>query len=422
MKNLSPTELAAVAAVDRDRIADDLTALVRIESVTGNESAVQTEAALRMATAGLEVTRLDIDPTEILSDPDFPGMESPRTVLPVVAGAAGRTGSARRVIICGHIDTVAVGAREHWSNDPFGAEIRDGHLYGRGSMDMKGGVVAGLAALRALVDTEVELEGEAVLLTVPAEEDGGAGMLAAIRAGYTAEMAVITEPTNLEIVTAHAGALTFRLRISGRAAHAAFRLEGVSAIEKLHVIHDALIEDERARNAAERHPAMRDLRLPYPTNLGIVRGGEWSSTVPDALVVEGRYGVRVDEHPAEAERALRDAVAAACASDPWLRDHPAAVEMTGGRFASAALPHTHVLPWSLGETARDVLGKLPAFLGMPYGADMRLLVHQGATPTVLYGPGDPTLAHAPDEHIDLEEIARCARVLAVWTLRALSSG
>ncbi len=421
MKNLTPAELAAVAAVDRDRIADDLTALVRIQSVTGNESAVQTEAALRMATAGLDVTRIDADPREVLSDPDFPGMEAARTVLPVVAGATGQVGADRRVIICGHIDTVAAGAREHWSTDPFGAEIRDGRLYGRGSMDMKGGVVAGLAALRALVETEAELGGEAVLLTVPAEEDGGAGMLAAIRAGYTAEMAVITEPTNLEIVTAHAGAMTFRLTISGRSAHAAFRLEGVSAIEKLHVIHDALIEDERVRNAAERHPAMRDLRLPYPTNLGMVQGGEWSSTVPDALVVEGRYGVRVDESPAQAEQALRDAVAEACAGDPWLREHPASVEITGGRFASAAVPHTHVLPWSLGETARDVLGKLPPFVGMPYGADMRLLVHQGDTPTVLYGPGEPTLAHAPDEHIDLEDVARCARVLAVWTMRALSS-
>ncbi len=421
MKNLSPAELAAVAAVDRDRIADDLTALVRIESVTGNEPAVQTESALRMATAGLEVTRIDADPTAILSDPDFPGMEAPRTVLPVVAGATGRIGSPRRVIIAGHIDTVAAGSRENWSTDPFGAEIRDGHLYGRGSMDMKGGVVAGLAALRALVDIEVELDGEAVLLTVPAEEDGGAGMLAAIRAGYVAEMAIITKPTNLEIVTAHAGALTFRLAIAGRSAHAAFRLEGVSAIEKLHVIHDALIEDERLRNAAERHPAMRDLRLPYPTNLGMVQGGDWSSTVPDALVVEGRYGVRVDESPEQAEQALRDAVAAACAADPWLKDHPASIEITGGRFASAAVPHTHVLPWSLGETARDVLGKLPPFVGMPYGADMRLLVHQGETPTVLYGPGEPTLAHAPDEHIDLEEIARCARVLAVWVMRALSS-
>jgi acetylornithine deacetylase len=286
---------------------------------------------------------------------------------------------------------------------------------------MKGGVVAGLAALRALVDTETELRGEAVLVTVPSEEDGGAGMLAAIRAGYVAEMAVITEPTRLEIVTAQAGAITFRLTVSGRSAHAAYRLQGVSALEKLRVIHDALLADERERNESEQNPAMRDLGLPYPTNLGRISGGDWSSTVPDRVTVEGRYGVRVGETPEQAEQALRDAVAAACAGDEWLRDHPATIETAGGRFASAVVPHTHALPWGLGETARDVLGKLPAFVGVPYGADMRLLINEGATPTVLYGPGDPFLAHAPDEHVELEDVARCARVLAVWVMRALAA-
>src|SRR4051812_42452959 len=318
MKNLTPAELAVVAAVDRDRIGDDLAALVRIPSVTGEEGAVQTEIALRMAHAGLDVTRVDADPSQLAGDPDFPGMEAPRTTLPVVAGATRLPHSPRRVIIAGHIDTVSPGQREDWSTDPFGAELRDGRLYGRGSLDMKGGVVAGLAALRALVDTDTELQGEAVLVTVPSEEDGGAGMLAAIRAGYTADMAVITEPTRLQIVTAHAGALTFRLTVSGRSAHAAYRLKGVSALEKLRVVHDALLADERRRNESELDPAMRALGLPYPTNLGIVSGGEWSSTVPDRLTVEGRYGVRVDESTEQAEAALRAAVAAACEGDEWL--------------------------------------------------------------------------------------------------------
>jgi acetylornithine deacetylase len=409
MKNLTPAELAVVAAVDRDRIGDDLAALVRIPSVTGEEGAVQTEAALRMAHAGLEVTRVDADPSQLAGDPDFPGMEAPRTTLPVVAGATGLAGAPRRVIIAGHIDTVSPGQREDWSTDPFGAELRDGRLYGRGSLDMKGGVVAGLAALRALVDTETELQGEAVLVTVPSEEDGGAGMLAAIRAGYVAEMAVITEPTRI----------TFLLTVSGRSAHAAYRLKGISAIEKLRVIHDGLLADERERNESEQNPAMRDLGLPYPTNLGRISGGVWSSTVPDRVTVEGRYGVRVGETPEQAEQALRDAVATACAGDEWLGDHPASIEITGGRFASAVVPHTHPLPWGLGEAARDVLGKLPAFVGVPYGADMRLLINEGATPTVLYGPGDPFLAHAPDEHVEVEDVARCARVLAVWVMRAL---
>ncbi|HVG68207.1 MAG TPA: ArgE/DapE family deacylase, partial [Gaiellales bacterium] len=419
MKNLTPAELAVVSAVDRDRLADDLAALVRTPSVTGDETAVQTEVALRMATAGLEVTRLDADPAELTVDPDFPGMEAPRTVLPVVAGAAG--GGGKRVIICGHVDTVAAGDPDDWTTDPFGGEIRDGHLYGRGSLDMKAGVVAGLAALRALIDHEVELDGEAVLLTVPSEEDGGAGMLAAIRAGYTADMAVITEPTRLDIVTAQAGAITFRITVPGRSAHAAYRLQGVSALEKLQVVHAALIEDERRRNESETNPAMRDLGLPYPTNIGAVSGGNWSSTVPERVIVEGRYGVMLGETTDAAEAALRDAVAAACEADPWLRDHPATVEVTGGLFASAHVPSNHALPWGLGETARDVLGKLPSFVGVPYGADMRLLVNQGSTPTVLYGPGDPFLAHAPDEHVELEDVARCARVLAVWVMRALSA-
>jgi len=421
MKNLTPAELAVVAAVDRDRIGDDLAALVRIPSVTGEEGAVQTEAALRMAHAGLEVTRVDADPSQLAGDPDFPGMEAPRTTLPVVAGAVGLVGAPRRVIIAGHIDTVSPGQREDWSTDPFGAELRDGRLYGRGSLDMKGGVVAGLAALRALVDTETELLGEAVLLTVPSEEDGGAGMLAAIRAGYTAEMAVITEPTRLEIVTATAGAITFRLTVPGRAAHAAFRLHGVSALEKFWVLHQALVADEAERTAAEQSPAMRDLGLPYPTNIGIVSAGDWSSTVPERLVAAGRYGVAITETPEIAEARLRDVIARACGADEWLRDHPATVEITGGRFDSAAVSSTHVLPWSLGETARDVLGKLPPFVGVPYGADARLLVNQGGTPTVLYGPGEPFGAHAPDEHIDLEEVAKCARVLAVWVMRALTA-
>jgi acetylornithine deacetylase len=420
MKNLTPAELAVVSTVDRDRIADDLQALVRCASVTGNESGVQTEAALRMATAGLEVTRIDADPDALRSDPDFPGMEAPRETLPVVAGTTGATGG-RRLIVCGHIDVVGTGDVSQWTHDPFGGEIVDGTLYGRGALDMKGGVVAGLAALRALVEAEVELAGEVVLLTVPSEEDGGAGMLAAIRAGYVADMAVITEPTRLEIVTAQAGAITFRLTMHGRSAHAAFRQQGVSALEKLWVVHQALLADERAVNEGASHQVMRDLGLPYPTNIGIVQGGDWSSTVPDTLVAEGRYGVAIDETPAQAEERLRDVVARACAADEWLAEHPAEVEITGGRFASAGVSSSHPLPWGLGESARDVLGKLPPFVGVPYGADMRLLINQGDTPTVLFGPGDPFGAHAPDEHVELEEVAKCARVLAVWIMRALGA-
>jgi acetylornithine deacetylase len=421
MKNLTPAELAAVGAVDRDRIAADLAAVVAYPSLTGSEGEVQTELALRMSTAGLEVERVDTPAAELAQDPDFPGVEVPREAHPVVAGRLGDRESGRRAIIAGHVDVVGVGDELQWTSPPFEPRVADGLLYGRGACDMKAGVVAGLAALRAIAESGVELGGEAILLTVPGEEDGGAGMLAAIRAGYCGGAAVITEPTELQVVTAQAGAITFTLTIQGRSAHAAFRREGVSAVEKLWPVMRALEENERERNGAEQLRSMRELGLPYPTSIGRVTAGEWSSSVPDRLVAEGRYGVRVGQTVADAEAELRAVVAEACAGDEWLRSHPAELEITGGRFASASVANDHPLPWGLAETARDVLGKLPDFLGVPYGADARLLIDHGATPTVLYGPGDPNLAHAPDEHVALEDVARCARVLAVWVMRALAA-
>jgi acetylornithine deacetylase len=419
MKNLTPAELATVGAVDRDRIAADLAAVVAHPSLTGSEGEVQTEMALRMTTAGLDVERVDVPAAELALDPDFPGVEVAREVHPVVAGRLGDRESGRRAIIAGHVDVVGGGDELQWTSPPFQPRIADGLLYGRGACDMKAGVVAGLAAMRALVEAEVELGGEAILLTVPGEEDGGAGMLAAIRSGYAGGVAVITEPTELQIVTATAGAITFTLTIEGRSAHAAFRREGVSAIEKLWPIVRALDQNEQERNDGETLRAMRELGLPYPTSIGRVAAGEWSSTVPDRLVAEGRFGVRVGQTVAEAEAELRRVIAEACAADDWLRDHPAGVEISGGRFGSASVANDHPLSWGLAETARDVLGKLPDFLGMPYGADARLLIDHGDTPTVLYGPGDPNLAHAPDEHVALEDVARCARVLAVWLMRTL---
>ena len=421
MKNLTPAELAVVAKVDRDRLTDDLAAIVAIPSVTGEEGAVQTEVALRMTTAGLDVERLDTAAIDLAADPDFPGVEVAREVHPVVTGRLTGDAAGGRVLIAGHIDVVSGGDELAWTSPPFEPRIADGVLYGRGSCDMKAGVVAGLAALRAITEAGVELGGEAMLVSVPGEEDGGAGMLAAIRAGCTGDAAVITEPTRLEIVTAQAGAITFTLTVPGRSAHAAFRRRGVSAVEKLVPVMEALARNEADRNAAERLQSMRDLRLPYPTSIGRVRAGEWSSTVPDRLVAEGRYGVRVGQTAAEAEAELRAVVADACARDEWLAKHPVDVQITGGRFASAGVPSDHPLPWALGAAARDVAGRLPPFVGVPYGSDARLLIHQGATPTVLYGPGDPEAAHTVDEHVALDEVVTCARVLAVWVMRSLAA-
>ncbi len=417
----APAALAA-GAVDPAAVLADLLALLAVPSVTGDESAARDAVAAAMTDRGLDVLAWDADPVALADDADFPGSERPRTTLPLAAGHLRGARPGPRLLLVGHTDVVPPGDPAAWSLDPFTPEVRNGRVYGRGACDMKGGLVAAIAAVAAIRAAigPAGLAGEVAVVAVPSEEDGGAGMLAAIRAGYVGDAAVIAEPTRLEIVTVQAGAITFRLDVPGRAAHASTRLEGVSALEKLEVLHGALRADEAARNAAELRPEMRALGLPYPTIIGTVHGGEWASTVPDRVVAEGRYGVRAGQDAAAAAAELEAVIAAACAADPWLRDHPARVSISGGRFSSAELQADHPLPLGLATAAEAVLGRRPAFVGVPYGADMRLLVHQGATPTVMFGPGDVRVAHAADEHVDVAEVVACARSLAAWVVRSLA--
>ena len=284
---------------------------------------------------------------------------------------------------------------------------------------MKGGAVSALEAVRAIAESDIELRGEVVMVTVPSEEDGGGGALAAIRAGFTGDMAVIPEPTRLEVVIAHAGAITFTLDVPGRAAHASTRLEGVSALDKVLKLMQALVDDERKRNESEAHPLMRAIGLPYPTIIGKVNGGEWASTVLDRVVVEGRYGVRLGQSVDDATADLHRAISAAWNEDEFLRQFPVRLEVTGGKFGSAEVVADHPLPNGIAAAAERVTGRRPAMVGVPYGADMRLFVNEGI-PCVMYGPGDVRLAHAADERVPLEEVVTCARVLCDWLVATLA--
>ncbi|HEY8987420.1 MAG TPA: ArgE/DapE family deacylase [Candidatus Limnocylindrales bacterium] len=413
----------AAATVDRAALIAELQALVRIPSVTGSEEAIQKDLAARLAAAGMRVETPSPEPAAIRADPAWPGEETVRTALPLVVGRLGRSGG-RRLVLSGHVDVVPPGDLTTWTEDPWSGEIRDGRLYGRGACDMKGGVAAILAAIRALVASGAadRLGGELVVAFVPGEEDGGQGTLAAIRAGVTGDLAIITEPSNLDIVVAHAGAITFRLTVPGRAAHASQRREGVSALDNLFTILKALEADETRRNAAESDPLMTALGLPYPTVVGIVSGGEWASNVLDRVVADGRYGVRLGQSPADAAADLRAAIDAANAADPFLRDHPASVEIVGGQFGSGRVPSDHPLPIGLAHAVEGITGRRPALLGEPYGADMRLFINEGDTPCVIFGPGDVKVAHGADEHVPLDEVETCARVLAAWVVQELAGG
>jgi len=419
---LHEVEQRAADAVDPGWTAAAVEQLVRVPSVTGDEGAVQDLVAELLAEADARVERLEPDPAAARRDPDWPGDEMPRDRLPIALGRLGRPGG-RRVVLVGHVDVVPVGDPARWTRDPWAGEREGDRVYGRGAVDMKGGVASILGAVRAITAAGLEdrLEGEILIASVPSEEDGGQGMLAAIRAGVTGDMAIITEPTDLEIVVAHAGALTFKLTVPGRAAHASVRREGVSALDNLQTLVRALEADETARNAAETDPLMTVHGLPYATIIGKISGGAWASSVIDRIEAEGRYGVKLGQTWRDAERDLLRCIDDANESDPFLREHPATVELTGGKFSSARVPADHPLPVGLAAVASAVLGHEPPLTGEPYGADMRLLVQEGNTPTVIFGPGDKRVAHSADEWVSVEAVTACARTLAAWLVRELVS-
>jgi acetylornithine deacetylase len=134
----------------------------------------------------------------------------------------------------------------------------------------------------------------------------------------------------------------------------------------------------------------------------------------DLVEADGRYGVRLGQDCDGAAADLRRAVTDAWMADEWLARFPVDLEVWGGRFDSASIPIDHPLPVAIAGAHRTATGTETSLVGVPYGADMRLLINHGATPTVMYGPGDVRVAHAADEHVPLDEVAACADTLAIW--------
>ncbi len=399
-------------------MVDDICTLVQLPSVSGTDGENEAQAAMakRLASGGLDVDHWRIDLDELQAHVDFPGMEVARTEAWGVAGRLSGTGDGPTLMFNGHVDVVPTGDPSAWPGDPFSGEVVDGRILGRGACDMKAGLLAAHWAVQAIRTAGVALRGDVVVAPVQGEEDGGLGSFALLQRGWTADVCVIPEPTELDVIPANAGALTFRLRIRGRATHAARRTDGVSAIEKFWPIHRALLDLE-ARRHQDIDPLAERWELAHPLAIGTIRAGDWASSVPDFLVAEGRLGVAIGEPVADAKAEFEAAVAAASEQDPWLRDHPAEVEWWGGQFASGRIPaHSDLVGRVQHAHVHASDGRPHEVYGAPYGSDLRLLTGLGGIPTVQYGPGDAQLAHGPHESVPIDEIVITARTLALLAL------
>lgn len=415
-------ESMALESIDKAAVAALLLDLIAVPSVTGSaaESELQHRLARRLDGLGLDVDLWSMDLPALRATPGFPGTEAPRDeAWGLVATTAGDA-DGPTMILQGHVDVVPPGDLARWEGDPFVPRVTGGVVHGRGACDMKAGLVANLAALAAIRSAGITLRGRVAAHFVAGEEDGGLGAFGTLQRGHTGDACIITEPTSGTLVTANAGALTFRIEVPGKATHASTRDAGVNAIDAYLPIREALIGFEAHRNA-DPDPLLAEYAIPYALSVGKLQAGDWASSVPDLLVAEGRLGVRLDESPAAARAAFESCVAAACASDPWLSAHPASVTWPGGEFASGRLPAGDLLRDLVRDANADATeGPRLRERGAPYGSDLRLYAAAGI-PTLQFGPGDVSLAHGPREQVSLSEVVEVARTLVLAVLRGVGT-
>lgn len=413
---MNPAEQKVLNAIDYDGMYKFLSDFVSISSFEGQESKAQLFMAKTLKEHGYDVDQWEIDFEELSKHPHFSISYEREEGLGVV-GTLGVNGG-KSLILCGHVDTVAPGDIDNWDTIPLEATLKDGRIYGRGTCDMKGGIAAALYAVKAVTDT-VNLKGKVIFESCIGEEDGSCGALATSLRGYTADAGIIMEPSETKVAPKVAGAMSFKITVSGRSVHACVKDEGISAIDKFILIHQGLKELESERNKRLTDKDYSRYSAPYAISIGVVSGGQWAGTVPEKVIFEGRIGVAVGEDELEARADLEAKIKEIADNDPWLNENRPTVEWVGYSFASSMVPDDHEIVKALDEAVEEVTSEPSVHEGMTYASDARHLINVGNTPTTVFGPGDIRNAHGPNEYVPVSDMKVTVKTLALTVMRYL---
>ena len=305
------------------------------------------------------------------------------------------------LILSGHLDTVPVGGVP-WQDDPFGAVIRDGRLYGRGTTDMKGGVaamvVAAIRLAHAVATDGTPLRGRLVVALSADEEVGtlGARGLAAHPDFPRTGALIVGEPTGLRPGIAEKGALWIEVRFSGKAAHGAYAHEGASAIAGLIAAMPGVVA------AVEPLPP-HGLLGPPPANIAMMGGGSAPNMVADRAWAK----VDVRSTPGVSHTAVLDAMRAALTTASLPRGVTAEIVVVSDRRSFETAPDAPIVAAATRALAvAGVADTTP--VGLSYYTDAAELLAGGDYATLILGPGLPGLAHQVDEYVPLDDLVRGA--------------
>jgi succinyl-diaminopimelate desuccinylase len=318
-------------------------------------------------------------------------------------------GNGESLCLTAHTDVVGIGSRERWRHDPFGGEVVDGVLYGRGSADSKGQLAAMLAAAAAIKESAGSLDADLyVVAPVDDETAGSLGLRYVFEQGaVSAPYAIYGEATNFKVKRIYKSRLWFDLDVVGKSAHGAFPERGINAIDKAF----AVIEAIRGMDLRNDPIVGAD-----SVNVGLIRGGDQVNKV----CADCRVSFDVRWGPGRSSSEVVDAVAAALgqarARDPQLevgephiteRREPLVFD-SSSRLVAAALAAGNEL---LGEDVGDDPGWLSS-------GDLYWLWGGGHIKSgIVWGPGDPGQAHVVDEHIAVDDLVTGAKLYALAAIQ-----
>jgi len=402
----------------RNTTVDWIIQLVSHPSLLGQEASAQELMSSFFAEMGLDVEVLEIDENTIRDHAGYsPSLVSYDGRVNIIGRHEPNVQRGRSLIFNGHIDVVPVGKTELWTRSPFEPWIDGDRLYGRGSMDMKSGIVAFMIAYKAIKNLGYLPAAPIIMQSVVEEECTGNGALACLMAGYTADAAIITEPTSNAPMACQMGVMWLTIEVEGKPAHAAMASDGFSAIDLSLKLFDGLKTLEEYYNGAENRPSCYEhSHKPINFNLGQINGGEWASSVPTRCKMDIRVGFYPGRTTEEVRAELENCIKEIFEAHPAKANAQYHITYKGFQAEGCEVDMNGPMITSLQTAHRDVTGNEPGQCNFTGTTDARFFNLYGGIPATCYGPTGGE-GHGIDEWVSIDSVIEVSKVLAVFIAR-----
>ena len=402
---------------NKEELFKTIQEVVQIKSVVGNEQEMQVYMKKKYEELNLTIHEIEPEYEKISTHEAFIDSGIPYENRKNIIGIHKGISDGSTLTIHGHVDVVSPEPISNWTMDPWSGDIIGNKLYGRGSADMKAGLISNWFALKTLIDLDYPIAGDVQLHSVIEEEaGGGGGALACLEEGFVTDGYISTEPHNLNMTISHAGIMYFRVHVKGRTAHAGLAHEGINAISKMMKIFGSLDElgEWRAKNVKfelYEKGSGQSVHL----NLGVFKAGDWVSTVPGEAMLEGRIGFIPGETRHDIKKLVHDVIMKSVEGDEWMDKNPPVLEWFGWStdpwYQNPEDPFVKLFL----ENAETVMDRKVNTIGRASGNDARFTKYYDKK-GLCFGPVGENM-HGPDECVHLDSVVEVTNVLANFIIK-----